>query len=132
MVMLRSVAGESDMKSTVRVLAALAGAAVATTALAEPRVSEAAYLKAARCQGLAHAGSLGAVDTSGIDSFMKVQGEGRDPRVRNQARTIRSDATEGAEAANNKARLIQERDARCSAWLKSNTAVANSGAAAAR
>ena len=119
------------MKTIVRVLAALMSAAVAATAVAGERLSESAYLKAARCQGLAHAASLGAVDTAGIDAFMKAQGEGRDPRVRNQARTIRADARDTAERAVNKARLTQERDARCVAWLGPKI-VANPGAVAAR
>ena len=120
------------MKSIVRVLATVAVASSAGVALAADRLSEAAYLKAARCQGLAHAASLGAVDTTAIDSLMAAQGEGRDARVRNQARTIRTETQEGAEAARNKQRLVQERDTRCAAWVKSNTAVAASGGVAAR
>ena len=119
------------MKSIVRVLAVVAAASAAGTALAADRLSEAAYLKAARCQGLAHAASLGAVDTSGIDVFMREQGEGRDARVRNQAKTIRAETKESAEAANNKTRFKQERDTRCAAWVQT-TAMASSGSAAAR
>ena len=130
-VMLRFVAGDSTMKTIVRVLAVAAAAAAASTALAGDRLSEAAYLKAAHCQGLAHAASLGAVDTTGIDALMREQGEGRDVRVRNQAKAIRAETTAAAESAKNKARLVNERDTRCSAWVQS-TAMAASGSSAAR
>ena len=119
------------MKTVARLSAVVVSAAAVTSALAGDRLSEAAYLKAARCQGLAHAASLGAVDTTGIDALVREQGEGRDVRVRNQARALRADATKTAESAVNKQRLIQERDTRCAAWVKTQT-VAASGATAAR
>ena len=119
------------MKTIARVLAVVVSAAAATTAVAGDRLSEAAYLKAARCQGLAHATTLGPVDTAGIDAFMKSQGEGRDARVRNQAKMIVADVRDTAQRAGNKARYAQERDSRCAAWLGPKT-VANSGAVAAR
>ena len=119
------------MKTIARVLAVVVSAAAATTAVAGDRLSEAAYLKAARCQGLAHATALGAVDTAGIDAFMKAQGEGRDARVRNQAKTIVADTRDAAQRAVNKTRFTEERDSRCAAWLGPKI-VANSGAVAAR
>ena len=118
------------MKTIARTLAVLVSAAAATTALAGDRLSEAAYLKAARCHGLAHAASLGAVDTTAIDALMREQGEERDPRVRNQARALRTDAQETAERAVNKGRLIQERNTRCAAWVTSQEMAASGGAAA--
>ena len=130
-VMLRFVAGDSTMKTTIRVLAIAAAAAAASTALAGDRLSDAAYLKAARCQGLAHAASLGAVDTTGIDALMREQGADRHVSLRNEAKTIRADTTARAQKSGDKARLINERDTRCSAWVQS-TAMAASGSAAAR
>ncbi len=120
------------MKSIARLLAVTVAAAAATTAVASDRLSEAAYLKAARCQGLAHAASLGPVDTTGIDALMLEQGEGRDARLRNQAKTIRAETQADVEGARNKSRFAQERETRCAAWVKPATAVAASGAAAAR
>jgi hypothetical protein len=119
------------MNTSYRLVAMLVSLAAAGSAVASDRLSEAAYLKAARCQGLAHAASLGAVDTSGIDAMMREQGKGRDPRVRNQATELRNEARRGAESATNKARLLNERDTRCAAWLAPRT-VADAGVAAAR
>ena len=119
------------MKTSIRLLAVLVSVAAAGSAVAGDRLSEAAYLKAARCQGLAHAASLGPVDTSAIDAVMREQAKGRDPRVRNQATELRNEARRGAENATSKAKLMNERDTRCAAWVTSRT-IADSGAAAAR
>ena len=123
--------GNNLMNTSFRVLAVLVSMAAAGSAVAGDRMSEAAYLKAARCHGLAHAASLGSVDTTAIDAVMREQGKGRDPRVRNQAVELRNEARRGAESATNKAKLMSERDTRCAAWLTSRT-VADSGASAAR
>ena len=90
--------------------------AAAMPAAAKERVSDAAYLKAARCQGLAHAAVLGASDTTGIDAFVSAQGEGRDARLRNQARTIRADAQAEAKSEAKRARLSAELSNRCAAY----------------
>lgn len=118
------------MKTVVRVLAVALSAAAATSALAGDRLSEAAYLKAARCQGLAHSAALGPVDTTAIDALMRSQGEGRDVRVRNQAKMARLDAQQSAERPASRSRLVQERDTRCTAWVQSQTVAKSSGAAA--
>ena len=91
-------------------------AAAAMPAAAKDRLSDANYLKAARCQGLAHAAVLGASDTSGIDAFVNAQSEGRDARLRNQARTIRADAQNEAKAEAKRARLSAELSGRCAAY----------------
>ena len=120
------------MKTIVPGLAVAAAVlAAATTVAASDRLSEAAYLKAARCQGLAHAAALGPVDTTGIDAVMKVQAQGRDVRLRNQARVARAEAQESAANPANRSRLVQERDTRCAAWVSSQ-ALANSSGPAAR
>ena len=120
------------MKTIVRVLAIAASAAVATTAIAGDRLSDSAYLKAARCQGLAHAAALGPVDTSGIDALMAANAENRDVRLRNEAKVVRADAKAAAERPGARARLTKERDTRCTAWVSSTALANNAGAVAAR
>jgi hypothetical protein len=97
---------------------------LALPAAAGERVSDATYLKAARCQGLAH--SIGA-DTSGIDSFVQAQGEKRDARLRNQARSVRADAQREAQSEAKRVRLSAELNGRCAAWTGA-TQVASSQA----
>jgi hypothetical protein len=118
------------MKTSSKLLALLVSAAAAGTALASDRLSEAGYLKAARCQGLAHAQALGPVDTTTIDTLMRVQGEGRDASVRNRARALRAEAAEDASRPANGARLLKERNARCAAWVQSQEIAASGGTAA--
>ena len=74
------------MKTTICALAMLATASTAGIALAADRVSDAQYLTAARCQGVARAA---ASDTGAIDSFLAAQKTGRDPYVLDQADNAR-------------------------------------------
>ena len=117
------------MKTIARVLAVVVSVAAATTAVAGDRLSEASYLKAARCQGLAH--GLGPVDTTAIDTVVRTQGEGRDVRLRNEARTARLEAQEAAAKSANKSRLTNELNTKCVAWVNTQS-LANSGAVSAR
>jgi hypothetical protein len=119
------------MKTSILAFLLLVSAAAAGAAVAGDRLSEAAYLKAARCQGLAHAASLGPVDATAIDALMLAQGEGRDVRVRNQAKLLSADARRTADRALNKASLTRELGTRCAAWVSTQT-VARSDRTTAR
>jgi hypothetical protein len=99
---------------------------LALPAAAGDRVSDANYLKAARCQGLAHA--TGGTDTSGIDAFVQAQGEKRDPRLRNQARAARADAEREAQSEAKRARLTAELNGRCAAWTGTTQVAASTQA----
>jgi hypothetical protein len=98
-------------------------AAVSAPAMAGDRVSDSDYLKAARCQGIA--AKLGGPDTSGIDAFVRTQGERRDVRLRNQARTARADAEREAGAEAKRARLTAELNGRCAAFMSTTQVAAN-------
>jgi hypothetical protein len=101
----------------------------AAPATAGDRASDAGYLRAARCQGLAHAAELGSVDTSSIDAYVKTQSVSRSETLRRQAKAAGLEARADAMSAGKRARLTAERDRLCKAWIQP-TQVASSGAAA--
>ena len=106
-------------------------AALAAPAHAGDRLSDAAYLRAARCQGLVRAPALAVSDTSAMDELFAAQSKGRSPRLRNEARAVRAEATRDAENQNKRTRLANELNSRCAEFLRP-TQVAASEAAAAR
>lgn len=107
---------------------ALAGAAL--TAAAAPAFAEAArwtdaeYLRASRCLGLAEAKALGPVDASALTARVKDQGPGREPYLRDRAGALREEARRagrtGGEDA--KAKLMAEREGACQAYLSTEVA----------
>ena len=103
-------------------------AAMPAAASGEGRVSNAKYVEAVRCQGLAHAGVLGSVNTTALDLFVREQAGARDARTERTARAARRDAqrTDGDMSAT-AARASQT----CAAWL-SPARVARGSAASAR
>jgi hypothetical protein len=111
---------------------ALAGAALsaaAAPAFAQSgRWTDAEYLKAGRCLGLAQSADLGAVDASGLAARVKDQAKGREPYVRDRGETLRDEARRSGSTRNDalKARLLAERDGSCRTFL--GTSVATSGA----
>jgi hypothetical protein len=99
----------------------------AAPATASDRASDNGYLRAARCQGLAHAAELGSVDTTAIDAYVKAQATGRNNTLLRQAKAANQEARAEAAAAGKRARLTAERDRMCKAWIQT-TQVASSGA----
>ncbi|UAL12460.1 hypothetical protein [Caulobacter segnis] len=106
------------------VLSAAAAPAFAQSA----RWTDAEYLKAGRCLGLAQSAELGAVDVTGLSARIKDQAKGREPYVRDRGETLRDEARRAGNTRNDavKARLLAERDGSCKAFL--GTSVAASGA----
>ncbi len=102
----------------------------AAPATAGDRASDAGYLRAARCQGLAHATELGSVDTTAIDAYVKAQSTARSDTLRRQAKAVGLEARADAMSVGKRARLTAERDRLCKSWI-SSTQVASSGATAA-
>ena len=98
-------------------------AAVSAPASAGDRLSDADYLRAARCQGIA--AKLGGPDTGGIDALVRTQGERRDARLRNQARAARADAEREAAADARRARLTAELNGRCATFMSTTQVAAN-------
>jgi hypothetical protein len=96
-------------------LAVILVASVAAPALAAERISDGALLRASRCLGLVKAESLGAVDASALEAFVKVQQRGREPFVRDRANIAEQTARKQAAKAEGdaKASLIAERDGVC-------------------
>lgn len=102
---------------TLLISAALLAAASATAASAQPaeRLSDAQFVKAARCKGLAKAEGI---DTKAVDAVIKANKRGRadwivdkalDAQDSAQAEASRADATRKAE-------LIAERNGACQAF----------------
>ena len=108
------------MNTAAAVLTALSLASAATAASAAPQASDADYLRAARCRGLAV--GLG-LDATSLAAFMKAQSGGRVPYVDERAdeefakakREARGDA---------KARLTAEYNSACTAYLGPTKALA--------
>jgi hypothetical protein len=100
--------------------AALMIAATATAAAAQPtaRLSDAQFVKAARCKGLAKSEALGAVDTSALDAVIKANKRARADFVVDRAMNAQNDAQSEAARADDarKAELIAERNGACAAF----------------
>jgi hypothetical protein len=96
----------------------LAGAASAAAAQPVARLSDAQFVKAARCKGLAKSEALGAADTAGIDAVLKVNKRGRADHIVERAMNAQNDAQSEAGRADDarKAELIAERNGACAAF----------------
>lgn len=110
------------------VLTSAALSAAAAPAFAADRWSDAEFLKANRCLGLALSADLGAVDVSALTAQIKDQGRGRDISMRDRGDGMRDDARRAGKTRNEtvKAKLLAERDGGCKAFI--GTSVATSGA----
>ena len=109
------------MFGTLVIMAAAVAAAAAAAAAAQPaRLTDAAYVKAARCVGLASSPNLGAGDASAMKSWLDVQGRGREAFIQDMADKARVNAQSEARRANDgsKAKLAAELAGPCAA-LKS-------------
>ena len=92
------------------------GALAATAAAAQPgHLSDVAYMKAARCAGLASSSKLGSADGAALTSLVKSQAWGRDPYVLDKADDLQSKAKREADHADefSKPRLSAELNGAC-------------------
>lgn len=104
---------------TTALLAAASLASVATASYAETaRFTDAQFIKASRCRGLAGAPGLGG-DKAAFDAVLKVQRQGRETYTRDKADMARSDAEHQARNANDaeKQALTAELNGACAALL---------------
>ncbi|MEI9963930.1 MAG: hypothetical protein WDM92_03755 [Caulobacteraceae bacterium] len=94
----------------------VAGVASAETT----RLSDVAYMQAARCAGLASSGKLDAADAGAIKALVRSQSAGRMPYVQDKADEIQQSAKREADHADDstKAKLSAELSGAC-ASLKS-------------
>jgi len=110
--------GAHTMKKTL-IAAALIVAASATAAAAQPaaRLTDAQFVKAARCKGLAKSEALGAIDTAALDAVIKSNKRARADFVVDRAMNAQDDAQSEAARADDarKAELIAERNGACAA-----------------
>ena len=99
----------------------ITSALVATAASAQPgRLSDVAYMQAARCAGLASSATLGSADAGSLKALVQSQSWGREPYVLDKADEMQSKAKREADHADDyaKARLSAELNGMC-ATLKS-------------
>ncbi len=107
---------------------ALSLAATAVAAAPADHMTDAQYVAAARCQGLASARRLGPVDTHAFDALMRRQESGRSHIANQFADAAREDAARQASTAGaySRSQLEAERDGTCQAMLSTtNLAKAN-------
>lgn len=105
-----------------RILAGLAivtaAAAVAGASSAQPpnRLTDVAYIEAARCAGLSSSGKLEGGDTASFSAMLKAQAWGRDPYVMQQADDAKAQAKHQADKADDytKMKLQSELSGSCS------------------
>lgn len=104
---------------TTRFACLAAALAVATPALAAPRLTDSQFVQASRCQALARASSLGAGDAAAFSALIKAQRQGRADYIVEKASDAASAASGQARRADDaaKADLIAERDGACQALL---------------
>ncbi len=108
----------------------LAGAALTASAVPafadSDRWSDAEYLKANRCLGLAQSDGLGPVDAAALTARIKSEGRGRDSAMRDRGATTREDAQRAGKTRNEavRAKLLAERDGSCRAFIGSSVAAA--------
>ncbi|KQY26413.1 hypothetical protein ASD21_16980 [Caulobacter sp. Root1455] len=111
------------MRSLKIALVAAMVASAAAPAFAADRISDTDLLRASRCLGLAKAESLGAVDATALESFVRAQRKGRDPGLRdrsdNAEKTARSQASSAG--GDRKATLRAERDGACKTLIENPT-----------
>ena len=110
------------------IVAAVVVSALAGVAQASAGTSNLQLLQAARCRGLAASETLGKIDTTSIDAFLKQESSARELAVRTSmvnkmaGAQKEGDKAEGAK----KDKLLAERSGACTAWLSGG---ASTGAA---
>ena len=107
-------------EENMRILAGLMMTAAlgVTAAAAQPgRLSDVAYIQAARCAGLASSGKLGPADPGALISLLKAQSGGREVYVLEKASSMQDDAKRQANHADgyNKEKLAAELSGACAA-----------------
>jgi hypothetical protein len=87
----------------------------AASAQSVARLSDAQFVKAARCKGLAKSEALGAVETASFDAVIKANKRGRADFIVEKAMTAQDLALSEANRADDarKAELIAERNGAC-------------------
>ncbi len=107
---------------TMLLAAALMTAVSATAVAAQPaaRLSDAQFVKASRCKGLAKSEVLGAMDTAALDVLLKDNRRGRADHIVDKANTATDTAASEARRADEgrKAELIAERDGACRTFVQ--------------
>jgi len=98
--------------------AASAVAAVPASAESAQRLSDVAYIAAARCEGLAQGAK---VDSASIKSLLDAQDNGRNTYILDKAEQVREDARHEASHAQGYAeqKVTAELSGACQAYLKS-------------
>lgn len=94
--------------------------AVATAASARANhLTDAEYLQAARCSGLAASEALGAMDTASIEAMLKAESRGRVGFILDRADKAKSDAKRLADRARpeRRAGLLAERTNTCARYF---------------
>lgn len=106
-------------------LSLVAGAATTAAAAAE-RLSDVAYLQAARCKGIAE--GLGNVDTAAVTGLLKKEEVARVSYIQQQGESEVRRGKRDAKRENNKAELTAELNGACAAYLGANATVAETKA----
>jgi len=115
------------MRKLIAITLTAAAITAAAPAFAQAgRWTDAEYLKASRCLGLAQSAGLGPVDVSALTARVKDEGRGRDPSTRDRGASAQEDAQRAGKTRNEavKARLLAERDGSCRAFIGASVAAA--------
>ncbi len=94
----------------------ITAALASTAAWAQPgRLSDTAYMEAARCAGLANSAKLGSTDAPSFVAILKSQSQGRDNYILDKADEMQNSAKKEANHADDfaKARLSAELTGAC-------------------
>ena len=96
-------------------------ASVAPAFAADARWTDAQYLRASRCVGLAQSEALGAVDASALVTALKAQARGRESSIADRGVSLRADALRQGQTKDEarKASLLAERADACKTYLAS-------------
>ena len=97
-------------------LAVLAALGATSASAAPSHLSDAAYLQAARCVGLASSKSLGAPDSKAMQAWLQAESTGRDPFILDKGDELQQQAKRQADRADDlaKPRLQAELSGQCS------------------
>lgn len=99
-------------------IAALAALTAASTASAKPELSDAAYLQAARCVGLASSKNLGAADAKTLQAWFQSESNSKPQFLVDQADDARQLAKSEGDHANDRTRpmLQAELNGQCASF----------------
>ena len=102
------------MKTNVIILSAFS-LVVAGSAAASDRLTDADYLKANRCRGLAV--GTGGVDTANLDALLKVEGRSRVPTIYTMGEQEMERGKRAASQSDSKDRIAAELSGYCTAFM---------------